>query len=314
MNKDTLLSIGFVLSLLGLALLSYVLLGAPCARLPDPIAIQWGLNGRPTNAIPLVAFRVLALGLVGLYSGWQLRNFMKQALAADEDQTPGKLKLPATCIALCSFFFVIIWSNIDAPRWESAGLWWPGLIGALTLALGLAKFAGRYQSPDPATPKVSLGLAPGEKVAWIQQVYAPKLLWLSVPLIALSLLGPSSPGPAKYMVAVLIGIVLISLAWVRVQVSNSGLRVYYGFWPMPFTQLSLNEISSASVENLDQPMRFGGWGYRGSLRLFKEATIFLRSGPALCVKLTRGRVLRITVDDPETAAGLLNDLCAQRDA
>lgn len=314
MNKDTLLSIGFILSLLGLALLSYALLGAPSARLPDPIAVQWGLNGRAAYAISLAAFRIFALGLVGLYSGWQLRNFLKQAFSQDPSQAAGKLKIPATCIALSSFFFVVIWSNFDAPRWEAAALSWPALIGALTLSLGLARYAARHPSVQPAMPRASLGLVQGEKAVWIRQVYAPKLLWLSVPLIALSLLGPSEPGPAKYIVAVLIGIVLVSLAWVRVQVSNTGLRVYYGFWPMPFTQLSLNEISSAGVETLDQPMRFGGWGYRGSLRLFKEATIFLRSGPALWVKLTGGRILRITVDDPETAAGLLNDLCAQRDA
>jgi hypothetical protein len=44
-----------------------------------------------------------------------------------------------------------------------------------------------------------------------------------------------------------------------------------------------------------------GWGYRGSLRLFRRAAWVVRSGPALELDLSRGRRLTVTVDDPEGA-------------
>ena len=55
----------------------------------------------------------------------------------------------------------------------------------------------------------------------------------------------------------------------------------------------------------------GGWGYRGSRKLFGKASIVVRSGPAVQLDLRGGHQLFITVDDAATAARLLNGLLDQ---
>jgi hypothetical protein len=58
-------------------------------------------------------------------------------------------------------------------------------------------------------------------------------------------------------------------------------------------------------------MQWGGWGYRGSRRLFRKAAVVLRAGPALRLDLADDTQLVVTVDDAESGAGLLNDLLAR---
>jgi hypothetical protein len=57
-------------------------------------------------------------------------------------------------------------------------------------------------------------------------------------------------------------------------------------------------------------MEHGGWGYRGSLKLFGRAAVVLRGGEGLQLDLADDKVLTITVDNAEEGAGLLNDLVA----
>lgn len=313
MNKATQRFLGFVFSFLLLALLGYLLLGSPSARLPDPIAIQWGLSGKATNCVPLRIFRILALGTSLLLFGLQLRDLVFQALKGAPSETDGNLKIPATCISLNAVMLAVVWSNLDAPNWQLAQLSWPALIAALSLGISVSSYAKR----DPQqgiSPKPKLGLGSDEKATWLKQVHAPKPMWIGATSIMVLLLVFGDSGLGAYLRFVLGVTALVSMAWIRVQVSGKGLQVFYGFWPVAFTQIPLCEIKGASVENLDGPAYARSWGYRGSLRLFKKATIFIRRGATLRLDLTRGRVLRITVDDAGTAAGLLNDLCERQRA
>jgi hypothetical protein len=59
-------------------------------------------------------------------------------------------------------------------------------------------------------------------------------------------------------------------------------------------------------------MQWGGWGYRGSLKLMKQAAVVLRAGPGLRLDMTGGRVFVVTIDDPGTAAALLNTEAGRR--
>ena len=53
-------------------------------------------------------------------------------------------------------------------------------------------------------------------------------------------------------------------------------------------------------------MQTGGWGYRGSLRLFKRAALVTRRGEALELTLTRKRRFIVTVDDPAVFVAALD--------
>lgn len=314
MNKPTQVSIGFALSLLLLALLGHLLLGAPSSRLPDPIAIHWGLSGKATSSVPFSIFRILALGTLLVLCALQLRALVEQALADAPLPSFGNLKLPATSLSVSSVVLLTLWNNLDAPNWEAARLSWPALGLTVATILGLTTGAARDKAPASPGPKARLGLSSDERATWIKQVHAPKALWIGVSLLLLILLVFDSSKPSAYFRFALGLLAMVSIAWIRVHISNEGLRVYYGFWPVAFTRIPLSEIQDASVEDIGGSSGFGGWGYRGSLRLFKQAKIMIRKGPGLRINLTRGRVLRITVDDAHTAAGLLNDLCEQRGA
>ena len=73
-------------------------------------------------------------------------------------------------------------------------------------------------------------------------------------------------------------------------------------WPM---RVNRNEIESATAESIN-PLKWGGYGYRGSMRLFKRAALLLRKGEALRLTLENGRTLLITVDDAEGAVAALD--------
>ncbi len=57
-------------------------------------------------------------------------------------------------------------------------------------------------------------------------------------------------------------------------------------------------VLSARVRRLSA-LRSGGWGYRGSLRLFKWAAVVTRGGDALEIQLSSGGRFLVTVDEPQ---------------
>jgi len=73
-------------------------------------------------------------------------------------------------------------------------------------------------------------------------------------------------------------------------------------WPM---RIARKDIASVSVETVN-PLRWGGYGYRGGMRLFKKAAIVLRKGEALRLTLKNGRTLLVTVDDAEGAVAVFD--------
>ena len=52
----------------------------------------------------------------------------------------------------------------------------------------------------------------------------------------------------------------------------------------------------------------GGLGYRGSLRLFKQARVLVRHGECLRLDMVRGRRLWVSVDQAGGAVAALGDL------
>lgn len=70
--------------------------------------------------------------------------------------------------------------------------------------------------------------------------------------------------------------------------------------PRPGVTIPRTEIARAEAVDV-RPMSYGGWGYRGSLRLFRWAAMTLRAGPGLRLDLTDGRVFVVTVDGPAGA-------------
>lgn len=110
----------------------------------------------------------------------------------------------------------------------------------------------------------------------------------------------------------LAGLPVLAVIEIHVELTSDVLRVRYsGPLRWPSTKIRLSDV--AKVEAIDiAPMRYGGWGYRGSLRLFRRAAVNLRRGPGLRFELSDGRVFVVTVDQPEGAVEQIEPRATRR--
>jgi hypothetical protein len=82
---------------------------------------------------------------------------------------------------------------------------------------------------------------------------------------------------------------------------NLEVRYAFGFVTQRFPATTIVS-ATATMKSM---VEMGGWGYRGSLRLFRYAALVTRSGAALELRLTNGRRFVVTVDEPERFAEVL---------
>jgi hypothetical protein len=113
-----------------------------------------------------------------------------------------------------------------------------------------------------------------------------------------ALTGVVVPG----IVGVVVALAFLHFRWVRVTVDDTHLRTRFS-WP----GLLRVDLPLAEIERLEhvpdlRPVRYGGWGYRGSLRLLKKAAVILRRGDGVIFALTRNRRYIITIDDAASLA------------
>lgn len=102
------------------------------------------------------------------------------------------------------------------------------------------------------------------------------------------------------VLAALVAVILIfSRVIVRVVQTSDGraLEVIYGPGGFVRQVFEPGEVEAAYARNLSFA-QMGGWGYRGSLRLLRQAALVTRRGDALEVQLTRKRRFIVTVDEP----------------
>jgi len=99
---------------------------------------------------------------------------------------------------------------------------------------------------------------------------------------------------------------------ITVQAGPDGLTILYGPLNWPRQNFQLDDIEHATVIDDLNPWKWGGWGYRGTLRIFRRAAVNLRRGPAIRLDLTRKRVFVVTVDQPALGVNVLNQAIEMR--
>ncbi|MER6788879.1 DUF1648 domain-containing protein [Streptomyces sp. NPDC000658] len=167
-------------------------------------------------------------------------------------------------------------------------------------------------SAHPARPGLAEGeLADGELAAWAHATGSRPLGALGLVLTAAAVALLPFTGPAAAAPLLLGGLPCLCFARLYVTVGRQGLTVAPGRLPWPRIRLPLESLTGASHRHVDALGDFGGWGYR--VRSGGSGVI-LRSGPTLVVRRAGGREFAVTVDDPATAAALLNALIARREA
>lgn len=280
-------------------------------RLPDRLASHWSGSGGPDGSMSpggLLVMTVAAILVAVAGLGWVALSRRRR----DPFVYPFVAFLALMLAGvICAAAASIVAVNLDQADWRDAGSlpWWH-IVLVISGPLILAAAGARALPPMPAGPApagtAATPLGTGERAVWVGTLTNR---WLLVPSVALSVVGlvwlVVGPGRWVGLTFVPLGLATSVLATVRVTVDRRGLQVAYGPLHWPRTRFPVERIESADVIEV-HPTQWGGWGYRGSIRLMKRAAVVLRRGPGLHLRLRDGSEFAVTVDHPEPGAELLN--------
>ena len=270
------------------------------STLPEEVASHWGLSGDPNGHMA----RGLALFVLpGIAIALAVALVVTDRLHATLHTTP-VLAFVGGTIASASLGTVV--ANSDKSSWRDAGSPLGFVVLGLVVSVGAAILVRREEPPvpvDPSPPR--LRLRPGERVAWTGSVHSPAVVRIAI--------GVGVLGGALLTVHLEAGIITLAGALVcamfastTIYVGERGVRIHGAFsWPR--MTIALDRIERAEAIDVN-PLQWGGWGYRGSLRVFNRAAWILKRGPGLKLDLTGGQVFVVTVDHAEEAAAVLNGL------
>lgn len=286
--------------LLGAMVAPLVLYGGD---LPDPMAIHWGLSGKPDGSMSPI---VLLVVLPGLYVAihWAVTRVLARTPYEAPSFIAGLFFL-GTLLAGVSWLTVL--ANRGSATWEAAdevGLLQiliavvPALVvGYIGWYIAGGKSVERAPSGD-AMP--ALEISEPRAAVWSGRGTGRVLLAIGLALI---IIGLATWGWSTVVLA-LLGLVVLVFAEVRVTVSQKGAVVSMGWLGIPSWTVPLGAISRAEVETVN-PMAYGGWGYR--LRPGVQALV-TRRGESLRLVRDDKADLVLTVDDAATGAGLINSM------
>ena len=243
---------------------------------------QW--TSAPSHAAALGTFiSMLINGLVGVT--------IKQSLdRTDWHGTPGP--------ALWQFAIVIVIASLVAS-----------VVAAAIVSLATISSLGTTRATPP-----TLDLGTQERVMWSNRITNRWLLLPSVAMLLLSVFSFFRPHATNSrwepIIFALVALATSLLSSVSVRADEIGLHLRYGPLSWPRQNIPLDRIRTASAIDL-KPSEWGGWGYRGSLKILKRAAVVLRGGPALRVDLYNGAKFAVSIGDSETGAAVLNTAIAR---
>ncbi len=278
------------------------------ARLPDPVAIHWGLDGRPDGSAPLIVDAVLLTLVTGLVT------LLPFAVAARADRDAARTML-ALSHGMAAFFVLLRWStlqrNLDAAVWSDAG---PVTLLDLAVMLLLSApvaligwWLGRHHPDRPRTVRSVLPLTLPEdgRLLWTGRQALPSARVVGSGLLAAGALVTGMRVVPETLVLggtlMLVGLLLWAFTSISVAAGPAGLRVRFGPLGSPVIRVPLADIDGVELEDVE-PLAFGGWGYRVMPGV---RAVVIRRGVGLRVRRIGRADLIVTVDDAATAAGVL---------
>lgn len=285
-------------------------------RLPEPLATHWGTGSAPDGSMSFAANQWLLTGLAlaSVAIGTAVCLRVRSHWAAVRATASFTL---AMALFFCGVDLLVLAANVDAASWHdvSRHWWWvPAIVLVLPAAFGAGWLVLRPTPDQPAAaPRAraagpSLGLGPSEQAVWMGHLSSRPMVVIGAGTLALMvLIAAATGGWWLLVVGVAAALLLLATAAIRVTVDARGLTVTSTIIPLRWKHVPLERMTGAWAIDV-RPTEWGGWGYR--LRPASSAVV-LRGGPGLRVDLTDGRAFVVTVDDPTTAAGLLNDLRAR---
>jgi hypothetical protein len=296
------------------ALPGLALLVSAWDRLPETVASHFSLTGQADGTASRWTLLVLVVGLPVLLAA--VFAAVAAAPAARRGRTdPGRLMVClswATGVLVGGLGLLVVLANLDAVDPLAVALPGVGMLAVLAATLG-AGLLGWPLTPASPVLRVAAGAPPvlrlgaTERAAWTGRCGSWQLgaigALMVVAGVPVGLLGVPVAGVAL----VVGGLLVLWCCVITVTVDRTGLAVGLGPLGLPRLRVPLAEIAEARVEDV-VPLGYGGWGLRFVPGV---VAVVLRTGPAVVVTRRSGRTLVVTVDDAETAAGLLNGLREQ---
>jgi hypothetical protein len=272
--------------------------------LPDPMATHWTLAGEVDDTLPPAVLLTVALvASVGLAVA-----AVVAVVAAGRARGDRLVAVALTWAAWLgtSVFVVPAWLSRGAVEAEAVTLhWWAVLVVPLLPTLAALTVAGLLPATPvaPTTPGrrgSPLHLREGERAVWLGSAASGRMLLLAGALLVGAVFVVFTAWPLANAMA-LVSLVLFWLHVVSLRVDDSGLTVAWGPARWPRVHVPLEQVTAVRSEHVE-PLRWGGWGYRRTLRATAAVS---RRGPGIVVE-RRGRVpLVVTVDNPEGAVDLV---------
>lgn len=302
------------------AVLPIVILGAAFAivlswrsRLPDPMALHWGLDGVDrvgSFTSHLLPFAIISVVLVV--------PSIILALVVKGAARRGMVGLSAGLATMMAGIGVATTAiQLDVPDAHAAPS--PGgaivlpLVGAIAVGTLATWLAGK-DAPQPASTAVPddaarLPLTAGTSAVWTAPLPSIPAIFpiavIGLLLVTAVTMGVLTGDWWMLVFPALIALVFLATAGWRVQIDRTGLtlRSILG-WPR--YHVPADEIVRADVTQVNPIKQFGGWGMRVAVN--GTLGFVSRTGAAIEVERTGNRRVVVTVDDAPQAAALLNTL------
>lgn len=289
------------------------------SRLPERVAVHWGLNGQPNGwespasaiAVAIVLPSIVPFVVVAVGIGMRLMRVLAPIATA-------------TAVFIACLTGGTTWDqrdggSADPDRWLLIGLVLAGIIGVL-MALILRDWRPRPSigEPPPAGA-LTYEISPTVRLAWAGKMRQKRWwIWLigGIGIVPELILG-SVFGYYRQWVPMFLMVLLIvclglafSLMSCRIMIDRRGLRVV-GFG-IAWKTVPLDEVVSAdAIDHVEPFAEFGGWGWRIALD-GQCVGLITSAGEALEVRVVNHKSYVFTIDDAAGAAATLNTLVAQR--
>ncbi len=250
-------------------------------RLPTSVASHWGTSRVPNDSMSRRGFELSILAMLGVGAALLIGLSTRRAVAKQTAFIAAALGSAMVAMAVLVSVTTIV-ANLDVGSYQDARLpnWFmvalivglPSIVAGTTwLTSGFAESARAADSSTAAYP-----LSPTERATWMGT--ATSKIFRVVPL-----------------------------ARITVVVGGRGLSVGFGPFQWPKVRIPLDRIEHVSCIDV-RPTQWGGWGYRGSLTVMRQAAVVLRGGSGIRLDLKGNKTFVVTVDDAEVGASVLEAL------
>ncbi len=285
------------------------------SRLPDPIASHLGLDGHANGSMPLWVLGLVHVVIAVVCAALLVHGVRQERLGVGAPPVVGMATFMGVLFGGLALATAL--ANRGHGDWHAVTLPLGALGGAVGGAAGSAgavTATSQLRTAPRGTPGPGLPLAPDDRVAWFGHTRSTAIAVIGLVLLVAgatsAMLGGLWPAGTTLLLA---GVLVAAFSSLDASIGDAGLRVSSGPLHWPNVSIPLDQVETASAIHFN-PLRWGGWGYRGSLRLLGRAAGGLRAGPAIELQLTRGRRFAVTVDDATEGAAVLNGLLARRAA